>query len=41
MADLLDRLDEMEMAIKKPSFRQSLGRANEVNYWIFDYTPEG
>ena len=30
----------MEAAIKKPSFRQSSGKANEVNYWIFDYPPE-
>ena len=41
MTDLSERLDKMEIAIKKPSFRQSLGRANEVNYWIFDYPPEG
>jgi len=40
MADLSARLDEMEIAIRKPSFRQSSGRANEVNYWIFDYPPE-
>lgn len=40
MADLSQRLDEMETAIRKPSFRQSSGRANEVNYWIFDYLPE-
>ncbi len=40
MADLTARLDEMEAAIRKPSFRQSSGRANEVNYWIFDYPPE-
>lgn len=40
MADLNKRLDEMEVAIKKPSFRTSSGRANEVNYWIFDYPPE-
>ena len=40
MADLNQRLDEMEAAIKKPSFRQSSGRANEVNYWVFDYPPE-
>ena len=40
MTDLSERLDKMEIAIKKPSFRQSLGRANEVNYWIFDYPPE-
>lgn len=40
MADLIGRLDEMEAAIRKPSFRQSSGRANEVNYWVFDYPPE-
>lgn len=40
MADLSTRLDEMEAAIRKPSFRQSSGRANEVNYWVFDYPPE-
>ena len=40
MADLTARLDEMEIAIRKPSFRQSSGRANEVNYWVFDYPPE-
>ncbi len=37
---LSERLDEMEAAIRKPSFRSSTGRANEVNYWIFDYPPE-
>ena len=40
MADLNERLDKMEDAIHKPSFRQSSGRANEVNYWIFDYPPD-
>ena len=40
MADLTTRLDEMETTICKPSFRQSSGRANEVNYWIFDYPPD-
>ncbi len=40
MADLKERLDKMEDAIRKPSFRQSSGRANEVNYWIFDYPPD-
>ena len=40
MADLNGRLDKMEDAIRKPSFRQSSGRANEVNYWIFDYPPD-
>lgn len=40
MAGLTERLDEMEIAIRKSSFRQSSGRANEVNYWVFDYPPE-
>ena len=40
MTNLSERLDQMEDAIRKPSFRQSSGRANEVNYWIFDYPPE-
>ena len=40
MADLTERLDMMEAAIKKPGFRKSAGRANEVNYWLFDYPPE-
>ena len=40
MASLSERLDEMERAIRKPSFRQSTGKANEINYWVFDYPPE-
>ena len=39
MAGLQERLDQMEAAIHKPSFRESSGRANEVNYWVFDYAP--
>ena len=39
MAGLQERLDQMEAAIHKPSFRESRGRANEVNYWVFDYDP--
>lgn len=38
--DLSQRLDEMELAIHKPSFRKGTGRANEVNYWVFDYPPD-
>ena len=38
--DLSSRLDEMEAAIQKTSFRKGTGRANEVNYWIFDYPAE-
>lgn len=39
MRGLQERLDQMEAAIRNPSFRQSSGRANELNYWIFDYEP--
>ena len=40
MRDLSERLDEMEEKVRSPKLRQSSGRANEVNYWIFDYPPE-
>ena len=40
MYTLEERLDQAEAKIRKPSFRQSSGKANEVNYWIFDYPPE-
>ena len=40
MAGIEERLDQMEVLIKKPSFRQTKGKANEVNYWVFDYAPE-
>ncbi len=40
MADLVERLDAMELEIKKDRFPKSFGRPNEVNYWIFDYPPE-
>lgn len=40
MAGIEERLDQMELMIKKPSFRQTKGKANEVNYWVFDYAPE-
>ena len=40
MSNTETRMDEMELAIRKPSFRQSSGRANEVNYWVFDYPAE-
>ena len=39
MAGIQERLDLMEAAIRKPSLRQSSGRANEINYWVFDYDP--
>ena len=32
-----ERLDQMEAEIRKPTFRRNKGRANEVNYWVFDY----
>lgn len=38
--DLKERLDLMEDAVRNPSFRKATGRANEVNYWVFDYPPE-
>lgn len=35
-----ERLDQMEAEIHKPAFRKNRGRANEVNYWVFDYPPQ-
>ena len=35
-----ERLDQVEIMIKKPSFRQNKGLGNEVGYYIFDYPPE-
>lgn len=40
MASLEERLDQLESIIRKPSFRQNKGKANEVSYWVFDYPPE-
>lgn len=40
MTGIEERLDEMEKRIKKSSFRQTKGKANEVNYWVFDYAPK-
>ena len=40
MVGLQERLDRMETAIHASSFRESSGRANEVNFWVFDYEPE-
>ena len=37
MYDTDARLDRLEEAIKKPSFRQNRGLSNEVGYYIFDY----
>ena len=40
MRSFEERLDEVEVMIKKPSFRQNKGLGNEVGYYIFDYPPE-
>lgn len=40
MATISERLDQLERKIKKPRFRQNRGKANEVNYWVFDYDPK-
>lgn len=40
MADIQERLDQMELRIREPKFRQTTGRANEANYWVFDYAPQ-
>jgi hypothetical protein len=40
MADLEKRLEQLESIIKKPTFRMNKGKANEVNYWVFDYSPK-
>ncbi|MGN0838930.1 MAG: DUF1788 domain-containing protein [Pyramidobacter sp.] len=37
---LSERFAEMDEKIKNPSFRNASGKANEVNYWVFDYPPE-
>lgn len=40
MPDLTESFNKIEEIIKKPSFRSNSGRANEVNYWVFDYPPQ-
>lgn len=40
MPDLTESFNKIEEIIKKPSFRSNSGRANEVNYWVFDYPPK-
>lgn len=40
MVGLEERLDKMELAIRKQTFREKSGRANEVNFWVFDYDPK-
>lgn len=34
------RLAEMDAKIRDPSFRRTTKKANEVNYWVFDYAPK-
>ena len=40
MQDFTEYLNEIEKKITKPSFISNTGRANEVNYWVFDYPPD-
>ena len=40
MDTIEQRLDQVEIIIKKPSFRQNKGLGNEVGYYIFDYPAE-
>lgn len=35
-----ERLNQIEIKIKEPSFLQNKGLGNEVGYFIFDYEPE-
>lgn len=40
MADLEQRLDQVEEIITKQSFRENKGISNEVGYYVFDYPAE-
>lgn len=40
MQDFTEYLNEIEKKITNPSFISNTGRANEVNYWVFDYPPD-
>lgn len=40
MNDLESRLIKFEDAIKSRDFRENRGKANEVNYHIFEYNPK-
>ena len=40
MMSLNERLDLIEPKILEPGFRTGRGTANEVNFWVFDYSPE-
>ena len=35
-----ERLNQIEIKIKEPSFLQNKGLGNEVGYFIFDYDPK-
>lgn len=37
---LQERMDEMDTKVHQRSFRETTGKANEVNYWVFDYAPD-
>ena len=37
---LQERMDEMDIKVHQRSFRETTGKANEVNYWVFDYAPD-
>ena len=37
MDTIQERLDKVEQAIEKPSFRENKGLGNEVGYYVFDY----
>lgn len=36
---LEERLEVLKTTIEQPNFRRTSGKANEVNYWVFDYDP--
>ena len=40
MQDFTEYLNKIEQRITEPSFISNTGRANEVNYWVFDYPPD-
>lgn len=40
MIDFINYLNQIENKISEPSFISNTGRANEVNYWVFDYPPD-
>ena len=40
MKTINNRLDELTKKISSPTFLESNGLGNEVNFYIFDYDPE-